>query len=137
MRTFYCRIYEQDEGYTVLFPDLPGCITEGNTLEEAINMAEEALAFHIRCLVKSGENAPEPSRAKDVAKSGFDEDGDPFTIAGIVHRPKIVSKKRINISINEAQLDEIDKAAEEAGMTRSGFLVLCAQTKIQNDSDAN
>ncbi|PNB45827.1 pilus assembly protein HicB, partial [Pseudomonas sp. GW456-E7] len=36
-----------DDGITVTFPDLPGCITCGNTDEEALTMAKEAMALHL------------------------------------------------------------------------------------------
>ncbi len=135
MATYFCRLYPQHGGYTVLFPDFPGCITEGDSLKEAISMAEEALAFHIKCLKEQGDDIPDPRPLELVVGDGKDEDGEPFVAFGIEHKSTALKRKRININIREDHLDEIDKAAEEAGMTRSGFLVLCAQAKIQNDSD--
>ena len=41
-------------GYTVTFPDLHGCITEGDTLKEAKKMAKEAIELHCECLVEDG-----------------------------------------------------------------------------------
>ena len=52
-----------DGGYGVFFPDLPGCISYGRTLEEAQKMAAEADGLHIYSLECEGETAPEPSRA--------------------------------------------------------------------------
>ncbi len=46
-------------GYTVTVPALPGCVTEGDTLEEAIAMAREAIALHIRGMIRDGEEIPE------------------------------------------------------------------------------
>jgi antitoxin HicB len=46
-------------GYTVTVPSLPGCITEGKTLEEAIEMAKEAIHLYIESLVADGEPVPE------------------------------------------------------------------------------
>jgi predicted RNase H-like HicB family nuclease len=46
-------------GYTVTVPALPGCVTEGDTIEEAIAMAREAIAGYIEALVKRGEPIPE------------------------------------------------------------------------------
>jgi len=37
----------EEVGYTVTFPDLPGCITEGDSVEEALSMAKEAMALHL------------------------------------------------------------------------------------------
>jgi predicted RNase H-like HicB family nuclease len=50
----------------VSFPDFPGCITAGSTLEEAREMAQEALAFHVRGLIEDGEALPRPQRLGSV-----------------------------------------------------------------------
>ena len=50
---------EEQGGYTVTVPTLPGCITEGDTLEEAIAMAKEAIQLYIESLIADGEPVPE------------------------------------------------------------------------------
>jgi predicted RNase H-like HicB family nuclease len=61
--TDYIALLHKDKGsdYGVSFPDFPGCITAGKTLEEARRMAAEALAFHIEGLIEDGEAIPGPS----------------------------------------------------------------------------
>ena len=49
---------EPEGGYTVIVPSLPGCITYGNTVEEAISMAKEAIEIYIESLEKHGEEVP-------------------------------------------------------------------------------
>lgn len=49
----------EDGGYSVTVPALPGCITEGDTLEEAITMAREAITGFLEALAKRGEPIPE------------------------------------------------------------------------------
>ena len=46
-------------GYTVLVPALPGCITEGDTLDEALTNAREAIALHVDCLIAGGGPVPD------------------------------------------------------------------------------
>lgn len=46
-------------GYTVTVPALPGCITQGETLEEAIVMAKDAIQLYIESLLADGEPVPE------------------------------------------------------------------------------
>ena len=46
---------------SVSFPDFPGVVTAGTTLDDARAMAEEALAFHVESLVEDGGTIPEPS----------------------------------------------------------------------------
>lgn len=56
-------LFEPNElgGYTVTVPALPGVITEGRTLEEAWQMAEEAIQLHLQALQEDGEPIPEES----------------------------------------------------------------------------
>ena len=65
-RYLFPAIFEPGDagGYTVTFPDLPGCITEGDTLEEAFAMAKEALELHVYGMEEDHEPIPEPSRLK-------------------------------------------------------------------------
>ncbi len=48
-----------DGGYSVTVPALPGCVTEGDTLENAIAMAREAITGYLESLTKHGEPIPE------------------------------------------------------------------------------
>ncbi len=50
---------EEQGGYTVTVPALPGCVTEGNTIEEAIEMAKEAIQLYIESLIADGEPIPQ------------------------------------------------------------------------------
>jgi len=45
---------EEDKGFTVIFPKLPGCITQGDTEEEAEKNAEEAITAYLECATKIG-----------------------------------------------------------------------------------
>ena len=61
MKTLSCRILlrkEPEGGYTVIVPSLPGCVTYGNTIEEAIEMAKEAIELYIESLKEHGEEIP-------------------------------------------------------------------------------
>lgn len=49
----------EEGGYTVTVPALPGCVTQGETLEEAIAMAKDAIRLHIEGLIAEGEPVPE------------------------------------------------------------------------------
>ena len=63
--TAYIALLRKDQrsDYGVDFPDFPGCITAGRTLEEARRMAEEALAFHVDGMRQDGEPIPPPCHA--------------------------------------------------------------------------
>ncbi len=49
---------EPEGGYTVIVPSLPGCITYGDTIEDAIEMAREAIELYIESLKEHGEKIP-------------------------------------------------------------------------------
>ncbi|MEG1501964.1 MAG: type II toxin-antitoxin system HicB family antitoxin [Synergistaceae bacterium] len=58
--------FYENEGVTVTFPDLPGCITCGETEEEAIYMAKDALGCFITACEALGDTIPQPSKPSDV-----------------------------------------------------------------------
>ena len=57
---------EKDGGYSVTFPDLPGCITQGDTKEEALKMAKEALELVLEEYL-DGRSLPDPDTDEDRA----------------------------------------------------------------------
>lgn len=67
-RYIYPAVFEpcEEGGYCVTFPDLPGCITEGDTLEEALHMARKALALHLWSMEDDGDAIPEPTPPQNV-----------------------------------------------------------------------
>lgn len=70
MKLVYFAVFYQQElgnGYTVEFPDLPGCVTQGSTLEEALEMAEDAAAGWILSSIEDGEEVPSPSNHIDLS----------------------------------------------------------------------
>lgn len=62
----------EDGGYTVLVPALPGCITEGDTVEEAIAMAKEAIEGWIQVAKEQGEPIPESDPGSTVITTTVD-----------------------------------------------------------------
>lgn len=70
-----------DSDFGVSFPDFPGCITAGRTIDEAKAMAAEALAGHIAVMRETGEPVPDPSTLAEVMSSTFVRDGTPFLVS--------------------------------------------------------
>ncbi len=61
MRTLRYKIWirpETDGTYTVIVPSLPGCLTFGETIEEALEMAKEAIDVYIESLIARGKEIP-------------------------------------------------------------------------------
>lgn len=73
-KLIYPAVFHSEEvgGYSVDFPDLLGCVTEGDTLDEAIRMAADALGIYLYSLKEDGEKVPKPSDPADIKVSGRD-----------------------------------------------------------------
>lgn len=118
---------EADSDYGVSFPDLPGCVTAGSTLDEACAMAAEALALHLEGLTEDGVEIPEPSTFEEIMADRANRDA----VAVLVEAPETPSRSvRINITLPEDVLGRIDRYAGERGLTRSGFLARAAKKEL-------
>jgi predicted RNase H-like HicB family nuclease len=111
----------QKTAYGVVVPDLPGCFAAGETLDEALHNAREAVLLHLEGLLDEGELVPDASplerHARDPEYSGWIRaiiDVDISQIQG--------PARRINVTIPARVLHKIDAAAARAHETRSGFL---------------
>ena len=87
--TSYIALVHKDEGtsYGVSFPDVPGCISAGDTFEEAVANAAEALAGHFAAMRADGETIPQP-RSFDQLKrdAAFVEDADGAIVTIVMPR---------------------------------------------------
>lgn len=113
--------------FGVSFPDLPGCVTAGATLDEARTMAEEALALHLDGLAADGEAAPDPSTLDEIMAEPTHRDG----VAILVDRPATSARSvRVNITLPEDVLEQIDRHAAAEGLSRSCFLARAARREL-------
>lgn len=121
---------EDDSDYGVSFPDFPGVVTAGTDLDDARAMAEEALAFHVEGLVADGEAVPEPSSLEAVMSAPENRDGVAILV---VVKSEARRAVRVNVTLPEDVLQQIDIYAEQHGFTRSGFLASAARKAIETD----
>jgi predicted RNase H-like HicB family nuclease len=128
MRHFIALIHKDaDSDFGVSFPDLPGCVTAGATLDEARDMATEALALHLEGMAEDGEAVPEPSSLDAIMAEAENRNA----VAFLVPAPSQAARTiRINITLPEDVLARIDAYAEAHGYTRSGFLTYAAKKEI-------
>jgi len=118
---------DRDSDFGVSFPDFPGCVTAGKTLEEARRMAAQALRLHIAGLIEEGEVVPEPSNL-DALKNDPNMKGAVAVLVGVEPAPE--KTVRINITALKSQLDAIDRLASQAKMTRSAYIVQSALNRF-------
>jgi predicted RNase H-like HicB family nuclease len=113
----------QDGNYGVWFPDLPGCVAVGDTLDAALASAAEAVTFHLEGMAEEGASVP-ALRSLDQLRTTpeFDDDfAGALLVATVPFNPP-GRAVRINISLDEHLLEAVDRAAKANGSTRSGFL---------------
>jgi predicted RNase H-like HicB family nuclease len=127
----YIALIHKDGGsdYGVSFPDLPGCVTAGTTLDEAQAFAEEVLALHLTGMAEDGEAVPDPSSLETVMQDRENRDAVAVLVPAKRPAPRAV---RVNITVPEDVLAQVDAYAERHGMSRSGFLVYAAQREMAN-----
>lgn len=121
---------DPNSDYGVIVPDLPGCFSSGETIEEAMHQAEEAILTHIEGLLMDNENIPQPS-AVEVIKKKKEFQKDTFAIVSVDISKLSGKAKRVNITVPERLLHKFDSYAENEGETRSGFLVQAALDYIK------
>lgn len=121
-----------DSPYGVCFPDVPGCIAVGSTIEEAISSGTEALAFHVRGMIADGDIVP-ISRMPDVimADPEIAEDRAGAMLVLIPLIRDLGSTTRINVSLDLGLLDAIDAAARERKQTRSAFIASAVRKELR------
>jgi predicted RNase H-like HicB family nuclease len=94
-----------DSDFGVDFPDFPGCVTAGRTLEEAHRMAAEALTFHIESMVSDGEPLPEPSSLDTVMTDRHIRDA----VAFLVEITRLSERIRVSVMLPENLIAAIDR----------------------------
>lgn len=62
--------WENRSGFTVTIPDLPGCVTEGDTLADAISMAQDAASGWILDELEDGKPVPKATAIQDIHPEG-------------------------------------------------------------------
>jgi len=127
----YVALFEKDkQGYSATFPDFPACTTCGETLNEAIDHAHEALAMFVEYLVEESKTLPEPSEKKKILAQTENK-----------------SKKAINISVkgdgtdfeefelvmHAYLLERIEKCCRKNNMSPADFLAMAARKALDSD----
>ena len=126
----YIAVVHKDpkSDFGVSFPDFPGCITAGSSIDEAKDMANDALSLHIKGMMEDGENIPTPSKLEDIMDDPDYADAAAILIVSVSEtKPRSI---RVNITVPEDMLRKIDTIARKRGMSRSSFLVHAAQNAI-------
>jgi len=118
-----------DTSFGVVVPDLPGCFSAGDTLDEAIQNAHEAIDLFCETLIEDGLDIP-------VGRSIAIHQADPEFVGWIWAVVEVPVEKyfgpaeKINITVPRLLLSRIDDYARAHGATRSGFLAQAARAAM-------
>ncbi len=122
---------EPDSCYGVSFPDVPGCTSAGDTLDEALTNAVDALSGHIRMMEADGEATPTPRTIEALnSDPDFAEDMKGAIISAVPLVRDRGSTTRINVSLDLGLLEAIDGLAKQRSQTRSAFLASAARREL-------
>lgn len=111
----------ETSAFGVIVPDLPGCFSAGDTLDEALAGAEEAAAAWIDATLDAGGAVPAPSPLDEVRRN---PDYQGWTFGVLTVDPAVLDDavERVNITLPRRVLLRLDALARAAGMTRSGYI---------------
>lgn len=113
-----------NDGFSVFFPDLPGCTSAGSTIQQAVLNAEDALSGHLLVSAQYGDDVADPTPLDQLE---YDPDVD--EAARVLVRTERPGKSvRLNITLDEGLVAAIDRVAKN----RSGFLAEAARRELSS-----
>nr|WP_025320606.1 type II toxin-antitoxin system HicB family antitoxin [Granulibacter bethesdensis] len=115
------------DAFGVVVPDLPGCFSAGDTFDEAVTNAAEAIAMWVEDALDQGQEIPHPSSLDDLRKRA--DWAGPEWIWGFASVDPALfddTTERVKITLSRRILARLDSRAREAGETRSGFIAKMA-----------
>jgi predicted RNase H-like HicB family nuclease len=123
-KLYYPALVDKDEDsdFGVSFPDFPGCASAGESIEEAVLGAQEALAGHVALMLADGDAMPAPSALEEIAAQK-EASTVAVTLIAVVLPGRV---RRVNVTLDEALLEEIDQISNN----RSGFLAEAARAEL-------
>jgi predicted RNase H-like HicB family nuclease len=123
---------DENTAFGVVVPDLPGCFSAGDNLDEAMLGAEEAIALWIDSMLDIGAAIPKPSNLDDI-RLNPEFAGWIFAIVSIDPALLDDTVERVNITLPRRVLKRLDALAQAAGSSRSGYV---AQLTIEDKKAA-
>jgi predicted RNase H-like HicB family nuclease len=124
-------VHQEKDAYGISFPDFPGVVSGGHSLDEAIRRGAETLSFHVAGMVEDNDALPIP-RSLDELKKDKNFRADAKGAIAVAVPVELPGKAvRVNISLDERLLSAIDRAARARGENRSAFLANAARERIR------
>lgn len=120
-------VLHTDDGtaYGVTVPDLPGCFSAGDTLDEALDSALEAIDLHVQGLLEDGQRLP-AVQPLAVHQANPDYQGAVFAVVDAPVERYLGPAEKLNITLPRLLLAQIDDYTASHNLSRSGFLAKAA-----------
>ena len=112
---------DDTHAFGVVVPDLPGCFSAGDTLDEAIDNAKEAIELWLESVIDDNGLVPEPESVT-THQANPEFAGWVWAVVAIDLAALSDKAERVNITLPARVLRRIDAAAKEAGESRSGYI---------------
>lgn len=122
--------HDPGSGYGVTVPDIPGCFSAGDTPEEAIINAREAIECHVEGLLIDGDPFPSPGKIEDHRCNPDYANEYCWSLVDVDLSKVSGEVKRVNISLPSRILTMVDSYVEHHNSTRSGFFAQLALERI-------
>jgi len=126
---------DRKSDYGVSVPDLPGCVSAGATVDEALSMAKEAIELHLEGMIEEGGIIPLATPIEKLRSDPDYADGT-WAIVNVDETTLRVKIVRVGITMPQRVLDAIDRHAKSSGETRSGLLARAAVRYIGREAGA-
>ena len=110
----------------VVVPNLPGCFSAGDTMEEAVIQAEDAVTVWLEVALDAGQAIPIPSSIDELRAGHAELAGWLWALVKVDPAMLDDTLERVNISLPRRVLHRLDARARTAGETRSGFIARMA-----------
>jgi predicted RNase H-like HicB family nuclease len=125
---------DPDSDYGVTVPDLPGCFSAGETVDEALRNAVEAIECHVEGLMLDNEPIPTP-KSVEYRKDNTEFFGGTWALVDVDLTRLSGKARRVNITMPERVLSLIDDYASRHGETRSGLITQAALEFIAEQAE--
>lgn len=112
---------DDKHAFSVVVPDLPGCFSAGDTLDEAVDNAKESIELWLETVIDDGGAIPEP-RSITEHQSNPEYSGWIWALVALDLAELSDKVERVNVTLPARVLRRIDAAAKAAGESRSGFI---------------
>ena len=119
----------ESTAWGVVVPDLPGCFSAGDTMDEAMENARQAIDQQVEIMIEDGANIP-AARPLSVRQSDPEFAGWVWAVVDVPVEKYLGPAEKINITVPRLMLTRIDEYAKSHGMSRSGFLVEAARSAM-------